>query len=106
MISRTWHGVTPVKHRRAFEQYEYETGVRDTLRIPGNLGAQLRVVERGGYAHFFLCTLWDGMESMQRYAGDDPEQAVDYPEDARYGLISDPIVIIQEVVSGLNNINA
>jgi hypothetical protein len=104
MYSRTWHGATPVAFRKAFEKYEYETGVKDTRKIAGNAGASLRVIERGGWAHFFLCTLWDSMESMREYAGAEPEIAVDYPEDARYGLISDPIVVIQEVLSGRNNI--
>lgn len=104
MFSRTWHGVTPLKYRDGFEKYEYETGVKDTLKIKGNLGAHLRVIERGECAHFFLCTLWDSMESMKKYAGMDVEIAVDYPEDAQYHLISDPIVVIQEVISGKNNI--
>lgn len=104
MYSRTWHGVTPIEFKNDFEEYEYETGVKDTLKIEGNLGAYLKVIEKDAYAHFFLCTLWDSMESMKKYAGQNPEIAVDYPEDAKYGLISDPIVIIQEVVSDQNNI--
>lgn len=97
MISRTWHGAVPIVHRAGFERYEYETGVRDTLALPGNRGAYLKVVEQGAYAHFFLCTKWDTMADVRRYAGDDPTVAVTYPEDARYGLISDPIVILQAV---------
>lgn len=99
MLSRTWHGAVPLENRAAFEAYEYETGVKDTLRIPGNRGAFLKVVEQGAYAHFFLCTLWDDRASVMRYAGDTPERAVDYPEDASFGLISDPIVLLQEVAS-------
>lgn len=37
------------------------------------------------------------MDSMLAYAGSNPTIAVTYPEDDTYGLISDPIVIIQEV---------
>ena len=40
----------------AFEKYEYNTGVKDTLAVQGNRGAFLKVVEQGEYAHFFLCT--------------------------------------------------
>lgn len=98
MFSRTWHGIVPLKMRAAFEYYEYQTGVKDTLAIPGNRGAFLKIVEQGDYAHFFLCTKWDSMASMIAYAGQEPAIAVTYPEDEHYGLISDPIVIIQEVV--------
>jgi len=97
MISRTWHGIVPIGMRDLFENYEYETGVKDTLAINGNKGAFLKIVEQGVYAHFFLCTKWDSMESIIAYAGNNPAIAVTYPEDEKYGLISDPIVMIQEV---------
>jgi len=42
------------------------------------------------------------MDSMLAYAGSDPTIAVTYPEDNTYGLISDPIVIIQEVSDDKN----
>ena len=31
MIARTWYGMVPVEMRDAFEKYEFETGVKDTL---------------------------------------------------------------------------
>lgn len=102
MILRTWHGIVPIKHKEGFTKYEYETGVKDTLEIEGNCGAYLKVVDQDNYTHFFLCTLWKDRESMKRYAGETPEIAVTYPEDAKYELISDPIVIIQEVTSDIN----
>ncbi len=49
-----------------------------------------------------MCTLWDKMESVVLYAGENPEIAVTYPKDGKYDLISDPIVIHQEVKSGQN----
>jgi heme-degrading monooxygenase HmoA len=102
MISRTWHGIVPIEMRDGFEKYEYETGVKDTLGVKGNKGSFLKIVEQGEYAHFFLCTKWDSMESMIAYAGSHPEIAVTYPEDEKYGLISDPIVVIQEVCDDKN----
>lgn len=96
-ISRTWHGMVPIENRVAFEAYEYETGIKDTLALSGNCGAFLKVVDQGAYAHFFLCTKWDAMESMMAYGGNNPIAAVTYPEDDKYGLISDPVVVIQEV---------
>lgn len=33
MFSRTWHGMVPLTMRSAFEHYEYQTGVKDTLTI-------------------------------------------------------------------------
>jgi hypothetical protein len=42
------------------------------------------------------------MESVIAYAGSNPTIAVTYPEDEKYCLISDPIVIIQEVTDDSN----
>jgi len=39
---------------------------------------------------------------MIAYAGNQPTVAVTYPEDDKYGLISDPIVVIQEVLDSCN----
>lgn len=102
MISRTWHGIVPINMKDEFEKYEYETGVKDTKSVKGNRGAYLKIVEQGEYAHFFLCTKWDSMDSVIEYAGADPTIAVTYPEDEKYGLISDPIVILQEVLDDEN----
>lgn len=102
MISRTWHGIVPIDMKENFKNYLEITGVKDTISIPGNNGAFVKIVDQGNYTHFFLCTLWDKMEDIILYAGQTPEIAVTYPEDEKYGLISDPIVIHQEVTSGQN----
>lgn len=102
MISRTWHGIVPIKMKNEFAVYLEATGVCDTTAITGNRGAYVKIVEQGEYAHFFLCTIWDSMESIISYAGENPTTAVTYPEDNKYALISDPIVIHQEVTSADN----
>lgn len=102
MISRTWHGIVPIKIKDEFEIYLRETGVKDTTSINGNLGAFVKIVEQGEYAHFFLCTIWDSTGSIIAYAGEDLTTAVTYSEDEKYELISDPIVIHQEVTSVKN----
>ncbi len=102
MITRTWHGIVPIKFKDDFKIYLGETGVSDTTSIQGNRGAFVKVVEQGEYAHFFLCTVWDSMENIISYAGEHPQIAVTYPEDEKFGLISDPIVIHQEVAAVIN----
>lgn len=97
MISRTWHGLVPMKFKEKFEKYLEETGVKDTKAIQGCLAAFVKIVEQKEYAHFFLCTIWESMESIIEYAGQNPSIAVTYPEDDKYGLISDPIVIHLEI---------
>jgi len=52
-------------------------------------------------AEFTLITLWDSMEAVRRFAGDDPETAVYYPEDDDYLLWREPKVDHYEVVETL-----
>ena len=37
-------------------------------------------------AHFLLVTHWDSMESVKKFAGENPEKAKYYPEDDEYLL--------------------
>jgi heme-degrading monooxygenase HmoA len=99
MILRTWHGAVPVEHGDAFEQYLKETGVAEAEALSGNLGAFVKRVEQDDYAHFFLLTYWEGWKAIHAFAGATPHVAVTYPQDRQYGLISDPIVLHQEVAS-------
>lgn len=102
MVSRTWHGIVPIQMKNEFEAYQYETGIKDAIALEGNKGAYLKIVVQAQYAHFFLCTIWDSMESVREYAGNNPTVAVTYLEDDKYRLISDPIVIMQEVSNNQN----
>ncbi|MHB8064988.1 MAG: hypothetical protein ACYDG2_20595 [Ruminiclostridium sp.] len=97
MITRTWHGIVPIDNKYDFSAYLNETGVKESLAINGNLAAYVHIVEQNEYAHFFLCTIWSCWDDISLFAGSEPNIAVTYPEDNAYGLISDPIVIHQEV---------
>ncbi|MEW4370283.1 hypothetical protein [Paenibacillus kandeliae] len=101
-ITRTWHGIVPLEQQEAFELHLHKTGVEHSQSIKGNLGAYIQIVQQGTYAHFFLCTVWSSWEAIRDFAGEQPEIAVTYPEDEQYGLISDPLVIHQEVTRAGN----
>jgi len=36
----------------------------------------------GSIAHFILITIWDSLESIKKFASDEPELAKYYPEEA------------------------
>jgi len=97
MISRTWHGLVPTSQRNGFKEYLDQTGVKEAIEIDGNRGAYIQIVDQNEYSHFFLCTIWNTWEDIILNAGKTPHIAITYPEDERYSLISDPIVIHQEV---------
>ncbi len=97
-ITRTWHGIVPIEQQQAFELHLQKTGIEHSRSIEGNVGAYVQIVQQDEYAHFFLCTVWSSWDAIHRFAGEQPGIAVTYPDDEQYGLISDPLVIHQEVI--------
>lgn len=84
MIARTWRGATRAADADAYVEYLLETGFRQYRETPGNAGVLgLRRVA-GDRAEFLLVTLWESEDAIRRFAGDDVERAVFYPEDERF----------------------
>jgi len=84
MIARSWDGVTEAARADEYLEYVRRTGVSDLVSTDGNRGVYVLRKLEGERAHFRLVSLWDSMDGIRRFAGEDPEQARYYPEDARY----------------------
>lgn len=97
MIVRSWHGIVPAEKGEAFREHLLKTGVAEVKLIPGNLGADIYNHLQAGWEHFFMVSYWESFEAVKAFAGLDPQIAVCYPEDDRFGLISDPIVLHHEI---------
>ncbi|KAA8999989.1 hypothetical protein FJU30_11920 [Affinibrenneria salicis] len=97
MIVRTWHGCVPLEHAQGFARHLQRTGVEHARGIPGNRAALVRQELQGEYAHFFLATYWQDLQSVRQFAGEDYHIAVTYPDDEKFALISDPYVFQHEV---------
>ena len=98
MIIRIWRGFTPASKADPYLDYLLKTGVKDYLAIEGNRGAQvLRRIE-GERAEFLVASRWDSWEAIRRFAGDDYERAVYYPEDKEFLLEFEPNVLHYEVL--------
>jgi heme-degrading monooxygenase HmoA len=84
MIARIWRGATRAADADAYVEYLLETGLREYRETPGNAGVLglRRVV--GERAEFLLLTLWESEEAIRRFAGEEVELAVFYPEDERF----------------------
>ena len=98
MIARSWAGATRAADADAYLDYLHATGLAEYRATPGNRGvlALRRIV--GDRAEFLLVTLWQSEEAIRRFAGDDMERAVFYPEDDRYLVARDERVRHYEVV--------
>ena len=98
MIARAWRGATKAQDAEAYLEYLHRTGFPEYRKTAGNrgvLGLRRIVKDR---AEFLLISLWDSKEAIQRFAGDDIEKAVFYPEDDRFLVERDDHVSHYEVV--------
>jgi heme-degrading monooxygenase HmoA len=99
MIARTWRGWTAAANADIYHRYLLDTGVREYRETPGNLGVHvLRRIE-GERAEFLLVTFWESMDGVRAFAGEEPEQAVFYPEDRRYLVAYETEVTHYEVMT-------
>jgi heme-degrading monooxygenase HmoA len=74
------------------------TGLKEYAATEGNRGVlALRRLD-GDEAEFLLITLWESWGAIRRFAGDDVDKAVYYPEDDDYLLYREPHVTHYEVV--------
>lgn len=98
MIARTWHGRVPASKAEAYYQYLQRTGLSDYVNTPGNRGLLVFRHTEGEVTHFTLTTLWDSLDAIRRFAGDDYTQARYYPEDDAFLLEREPLVTHYDVL--------
>jgi len=84
MIARIWHGRTDADRFDEYMDYMTRTGVRDLRATPGNQRV-LVLCERGEKsADIVFISLWDSLESIRAFAGDDITKARYYPRDTEF----------------------
>ena len=98
MIARTWHGMVPAAKADAYHRFLVGSGLKDYRATPGNRGVYILRRFEGDRAHFLLVSLWDSMEAVRRFAGDDVEKAHYYPEDPGFLIELEPSVTHYEVL--------
>lgn len=103
MIARTWHGKVPTEKADAYYQYLLDTGVAAYRSTRGNRGVQVLRRTEGEATHFLLFTLWDSLDSIRAFAGDDVEKALYYPEDDDFLLELEPRATHYEVLASVGS---
>ncbi len=99
MIARTWDGVTEARRGDEYAEYVRRTGVADLSATEGNRAVYLLRRADGDRARFRVISLWDSMDGIRRFAGNDPERARYYPEDEKFLLALTPTVEHYEVAA-------
>lgn len=84
MIARIWRGAVRAEDGDAYADYMDDTGVRSYAETPGNRGVYMLKRTVDDRVEFVVFTLWDSLDAVKAFAGEDYERAVFYPEDDRY----------------------
>ncbi|HYG91087.1 MAG TPA: hypothetical protein VD978_33080 [Azospirillum sp.] len=80
MIVRIWRGSATAENTERYERHALDTVFPALPALPGHRGAILLRRETGSGTEFLALTLWDGMDAIHGFAGDDTEAAVVEPE--------------------------
>ena len=86
MIARLWTGRTKAEHYNAYLAYLEQSGVAELHATPGNRGVMVLRRLDGDEAEFGVMSLWDSLEDVKAFAGEDVDAAHYYPEDERFLL--------------------
>lgn len=84
MIARIWRGAVRQDDRDAYTEYMQQTGVAEYERTPGNRGVWMLRRDVDDRTEFVMFTLWDSLDAVKAFAGEQYEHAVFYPEDDRF----------------------
>lgn len=84
MIARIWRGAVRNEDAAEYVGYVRDTGVEQYRATPGNRGAWILHRRNGDRTEIVTFSLWNDMEAVKAFAGEDPSRAVYYPEDDRF----------------------
>ena len=99
MISRMWHGVVPEEKEQLYQDFLIKRALVDYKSTKGNLGVLLTKKREVGRTHFYILTLWENIESIKMFAGEDYEKERYYTEDKNYLIEFEDKVIHSEVIT-------
>ena len=80
MIARIWRGQATSANADAYYHHVTTTVFPALTSIPGYRGAYLLRRETDGQVEFLAVTLWESLEAVRAFAGEDAEVAVVEPE--------------------------
>jgi heme-degrading monooxygenase HmoA len=80
MIARIWHGLATLENAEAYYRHFTTSVVPHLKGIAGQQGAFLLRRETSGKVQFLALTLWDSIETVKKFAGQDPDVATVEPQ--------------------------
>lgn len=80
MIARIWRGQARAENAARYQDHATQRVFPQLAAMPGHRGAYLFTRKIEGEVEFLALTLWDSIEAVKAFAGDNPETAVVEPE--------------------------
>ena len=96
-IMRLWHGEVSAEKADDYERFMIKRAAPDYGSVEGLLKLHFQRKDGDKTVHFLLVTLWDSIESVKKFAGDNYEIAKYYPEDDNFLLEKEKYVSMYEV---------
>jgi len=98
MIARVWRGLSPSEKADEYLEYMQTTGVKDIRATEGNRGVYVLRRTNDAHVEFVFISLWDSIDSVRRFAGQEVDKARYYPRDKEFLIQLEPKVIHYEVM--------
>ncbi|HVY16101.1 MAG TPA: antibiotic biosynthesis monooxygenase [Rhodopila sp.] len=80
MIARIWRGTARAETADDYQRHFTATVAPHLKQIAGHRGAYLLRREDGGEIEFIAVTLWDSIEHVRAFSGQNPDVAIVEPE--------------------------
>jgi len=97
MIVRMWHGRVDSSKSDEYAEFMKQRAAPDYSSVDGLQKLLFLRKDERDVTHFLLVTYWDSMESVKKFAGEEPEKAKYYPEDDQFLLEKEELSALYEV---------
>jgi len=97
MIVRMWHGRVDSSKSDEYAEFMKQRAAPDYASVDGLQKLLFLRKNEKDVAHFLLVTYWNSMESVKKFAGEQPERAKYYPEDDQFLLEKEELSALYEV---------
>ena len=97
-IARIWRGRTLASKADEYQAYLDASGISRVRATPGNLGVTVLRRNDGGKTEFLVLSLWESVDAIKKFAGEDYQKAVILPRDREYLLEVEPNVLHYEIL--------
>lgn len=96
--ARIWRGRTLASKADEYQAYLDSSGISRVRATPGNLGVTVLRRNDGGKTEFLVLSLWESVDAIKKFAGEDYQKAVILPRDREYLLEVEPNVLHYEIL--------